>query len=222
MNPWMTEQDEAALAQFEAIALSQKPAEQPWRPITDYGFEARRKIEGDHPQLIRDVFRPDRVIDAGCGPDAVLVRLLRELDVDARGFDVQIAGSKRHGIPSHLCVADLAMPPAAFPIKAIGRADVVICREVLEHLTLIEIARAVRNLCRLSTQFVYCTTRHTQNPTSFLAVAQSDDLDPTHISLGNQAWLRHLFVLEGFRRREDLEEMLDHRKLGRCLVYERA
>jgi hypothetical protein len=36
----------------------------------------------------------------------------------------------------------------------------------------------------------------------------------------NQDLLRTLFVLEGCTRRMDLEEKLDHRKLGRCLVYE--
>jgi hypothetical protein len=39
-----------------------------------------------------------------------------------------------------------------------------------------------------------------------LDVATSDDLDPTHISMLNQDFLRVLFVLEGFKRRADLEE----------------
>jgi hypothetical protein len=55
-----------------------------------------------------------------------------------------------------------------------------------------------------------------------LDVATSDDLDPTHISMTNQDFLRMLFVLEGFKRRADLETRMDWKKLGRCLVYERA
>ena len=53
-------------------------------------------------------------------------------------------------------------------------------------------------------------------------VDTSDKLDPTHITMMHQAFLRALFVLEGFRRRADLEAAMDWKKLGRVLVYERA
>lgn len=213
MNPWMTEADEAALAQFEAIVLSQKPAATPWKPVTDYSFEARAAIEGDHPQLIKDVFRPACVLDVGCGPQAILVRLLRQIGVIAAGCDPQI--TEPHA--RYLFRGDVTDDS----IHA-RHTDLVICREVLEHLTVPQVRRAVTTLCRLSARFVYVTTRFTPNPTSFLAVGQSDDLDPTHISMTNQAWLRHLFVLEGFKRRADLEQALDWKNFGRVLVYERA
>ena len=59
-------------------------------------------------------------------------------------------------------------------------------------------------------------------PTHLLDVMTSDDLDPTHISMLNQDFLRTLFVLEGFKRRADLEQAMDWRQYGRVLVYERA
>ena len=37
----------------------------------------------------------------------------------------------------------------------------------------------------------------------------------------HQDVLRALFVLHGFRRRADLEAVMDWRQLGRCLVYQR-
>jgi hypothetical protein len=37
----------------------------------------------------------------------------------------------------------------------------------------------------------------------------------------NQDFLRTLFVLEGFKRRKDLEVRMDWKGLGRVLVYER-
>ena len=99
-------------------------------------------------------------------------------------------------------------------------SDIVICREVLEHLTIREVRQAVANLCRLSSKFVYVTTRFAQPPTSLLSVDTYDDLDPTHITMLNQDFLRTLFVLEGCRRRADLEAALDWQGKGRVLVYE--
>ena len=100
--------------------------------------------------------------------------------------------------------------------------DLVICREVLEHLSIGQIRRAVTNLAALSAGFVYVTTRFAKEPDSLLSVDTQDGLDPTHISMLNQTFLRALFVLEGFKRRADLEAAMDWKTLGRVLVYERA
>lgn len=132
------------------------------------------------------------------------MRLLADRGVYAQGFD------KAEGF-------DIAVPKRPrFP-----KADLVICREVIEHLTVKEIAQAVRNLCALSSRYIYLTTRFAKNPDHFLSVDTSDDLDPTHINLLNQDFLRLLFVLEGFARRADLEAVLDWQHKGRVLVYER-
>lgn len=199
------------VAQFETLVLNQRPAITPWQPVTDYSFEARQTIEGKHPELIRDVFSPVSVLDVGCGPGH-LVRLLRRLGIKAHGADRTWNAS-----------VDFQFDIAGNPISTLQRwSELVICREVLEHLTVQQIRRAVSNLCALTSRFVYLTTRFHQKPTSILDVATSDDLDPTHISLLNQDFLRVLFVLEGFKRRADLEQRMDWKKLGRCLVYERA
>src|SRR5436853_4239887 len=58
-----------------------------WREgENDYRLETRRRIEGRNPQLIKDVFAPQRVLDMGCGPGA-LMALLDELGVHADGID---------------------------------------------------------------------------------------------------------------------------------------
>jgi hypothetical protein len=206
--------------QFEALVQAQKPADKPWTPVTDYSYEARKVAEGIHPQLIKDVFQPARVFDAGCGPDAILVRLLMEHDVLAMGGDLCGFNKERGIVP-----LDLTWTSIGSDLVRSMRADLVICREVLEHLTILQIRQAVTNLCKLSSRFCYVTTRFTSNWTSphpLLDVDTADDLDPTHITMLNQDFLRVLFVLEGFRRRADLEERMDHRKLHRCLVYERG
>ena len=57
-------------------------------------------------------------------------------------------------------------------------ADLVICREVLEHLTMLEVKKAVANMVRLTSKFIYVTTRFHPNPPTLLDFNTSDDLDP--------------------------------------------
>lgn len=203
---------------FESIALAQTPATQKWTPVTPYDFESRKAIEGQHPALLVEVFAPTVVVDAGCGPDGILVKLLREAGVpSALGFDVQIPKQSidpalTHGSLTDPCFMDGDEDPWA---------DLVICREVLEHLTLVEIQVAIRNLCRLSKQYVYVTTRFSSEH-DLLRVDTHDDLDPTHITLAAKDLLRLMFVLQGFKRRADLEDAIDWQNKQRVLVYERV
>lgn len=198
------------LDQFEALVQSQQPASQPWQPVTDYSFEARKEIEGLHPRLILKTFDPIDVLDVGCGPGH-LVALMNGLT----GHTIAFGADKNGNV-------DYPIDITASGRLGIGTHDLVVCREVLEHLTVREIRQAVTNLCKLSGRFCYVTTRFHLAPQSLLDVATSDDLDPTHITMLNKDFLRLLFVLEGFKRRADLEERLDWQKKGRVLVYERA
>ena len=202
----MTDAD--ALARLEALIQTQESAAVPWVPVTDYSAAARDVVERPHANLIVSTFQPSMVYDVGCGPGH-LVRLLEAKGVAVVGFDKDAQG-------------DAVSYDVASTLATRVKADLVICREVLEHLTVKEIARAVRNLCGLSSRYVYVTTRFNLAPTHLLDVMTSDDLDPTHISMTNQHFLRMLFVLEGFKRRADLEQMMDWRQYGRVLVYERA
>lgn len=207
------------LATFESAVFAQTPASVPWQPVTPFDFESRKAVEGKHPELIRNTFAlgpTDLVIDAGCGPEGILVRLLSDLGLNVIGFDPQISP---RSINPRLVYGSL------LETTQDGRdafADLVICREVLEHLTVLQIHQAVGHLCALSKQFVYVTTRFAHAPASLLDFETSDDLDPTHITMLNQDFLRVLFVLEGFKRRADLEQQLDWQQKGRVLVYERA
>ena len=202
---------------FERLVQSQIPATTPWTPTeaVPYDFESRKLAEGIHPQLVKKYLKPTRLLDVGCGPHAAFVQLLRALRVRAFGIDLRLAQKFD--------------PPIAEEQDLLSRSfdvwlqyDVVVCREMLEHLTIRQIRAAVSRLCALSSKFVYITTRYAKHPAHFLSVDTSDELDPTHRTMLNKDFLRTLFVLEGFKRRADLEQKLDWRGLGRCLIYERA
>lgn len=206
--------DSAMARAFEQFVHSQKPAEQPWQPVTDYSFEARKAIEGPHARLILETFRPRSLVDAGCGSKGHLFRMLREEQpvwaCGMSGFDIQPADA-------WVDRQDLLNLKSNY-----GPFELVICREVLEHLTVLQVRQAVRNLVKLSSKFIYVTTRFARSPAHFLSVDDHDDLDPTHITMMTKPFLRTLFILEGCKSRPDLELKMDHKRLGRVLVFEVA
>ena len=208
LRRWALSDAERGLSRLETFMAGQVPASVPWQPVTDYSFEARKAIEGPHPQLIKDAFQPKFAFDVGCGPDEILCRLLRDIGVHAKGLDPQ---GQRDGQPWRGSILHI-------PETACGMADLVICREVLEHLTVQEVGVAVVNLFRLSSRYVYITTRF--NDQGVFDAATDFETDPTHITCLSQPFLRALCVLNGGKRRRDLETKLDHMNKGRVLVYE--
>jgi SAM-dependent methyltransferase len=217
------------VAAFEALVLSQR-AVTPERYDGDYftrdwlgdgnryTLEARRAVEGRHPELIREVFAPRRVLDRGCGP-GMLMALLDEIGVVADGVD--FSPLARELAPPR--VRDrILIGRVTEPVVAAGAYDLVICREVLEHLTVLEVRRAVEQMVRATSRFVYLTTRFHPAPESLLAVTSELEVDPTHITLLDRDLLRVLLVLEGCRQRPDLEARMDWLGKGRVLVYERV
>jgi 2-polyprenyl-3-methyl-5-hydroxy-6-metoxy-1,4-benzoquinol methylase len=217
------------ITDFEQRILAQKPTPQThydaeyftgeWRDAgNNYSLETRRQIEARNPALIREVFQPARALDLGCGPGA-LMHLLWELGVDVEGIDFA-ESSKRLATPDvrgRITIGDIADPT----LKPADAYDLVICREVLEHLTVLQVKRAVANMVRMTAKYIYVTTRFHPNPATLLDFNTSDDLDPTHITLLNKDMLRLMFVLEGCRSRSDLEARMDWGNKGRVLVLEK-
>jgi SAM-dependent methyltransferase len=213
--------EEAVLTQlpFDAAQYDDDYFASDWREHGNkYDLETRRRIEARNPELIKEVFEPARILDVGCGP-GFLMQFLHELGVDVHGVDFS---------PSSVSLA----PPAMKDRIEIGPTDrlsspaksfdLVVCREVVEHLTVLQVRRTVAELCRVSSRFVYVTTRFHPEPASLLDFTTDFDTDPTHITLLAKDFLRTLFVLEGFRRRAELERRLDWGGKGRVLAYERT
>ena len=224
-----TKDFEATVQGFEDAVYSQKPVEaehydddyfvSDWREGDNrYDVETRRAIEGRNPALIKEVFEPRRVLDMGCGP-GVLMHLLDELGVEADGIDFspQIKELAPDTVRDRIKVA----PVTARNVED-RSYDLVICREVFEHLTVLQVRQTVAAVCAASSRFTYVTTRFHPDPQSLLDFTTQFDVDPSHITLLNKEFLRCLFVLEGFKRRPDLEQRMDWADKRRVLVYERA
>ena len=215
------------ITEFEEAVFRQKPTTSShynreyftgnWRAEgNNYSLETRRDIEARNPALIKEVFQPRRVLDLGCGPGA-LMHFLGELGIDVEGID--FAESSR----------DLATPEVRDRItigntydqlKPDSAYDLVICREVLEHLTVLQVQATVANMVRMSSRFIYCTTRCHPDPKNLIDFTTQFDVDPTHITLLSKDFLRVMFVLEGCRSRPDLESKMDWLDKRRVLVME--
>jgi SAM-dependent methyltransferase len=217
------------ISQFEAAVLEQKPVGSghydseyftgEWRAEgNNYSLETRRRIEAKNPSLIKEVFQPTKVLDLGCGPGA-LMHLLWELGVDVEGID--FAESSRELATPEVRDRISVGQVTDLTLKRPGAYDLVICREVLEHLTVLQVKQAVVNMVRLTSKFIYVTTRFHPSPQSLLDFTTQFDVDPTHITLLNKDMLRLMFVLEGCRSRPDLEARMDWGGKGRVLVLEK-
>jgi glycerol-3-phosphate cytidylyltransferase-like family protein/SAM-dependent methyltransferase len=217
------------MAGYEALVLTQAPPDaedfdpsyfhSDWRRDTsgNYTVEQRRRLEGRNPELIRDTFQPATVLDFGCGPGA-LMYLLNELGVKADGIDFAAASKTLapEAVRDRIQIAsvvDVDIPSNSY--------ELVICREVLEHLTVLQVQKAVQNMCRISSRYTYVTTRFHPNPNALFDVTTEFDIDPTHITLMHIEMLRLMFTLQGMKRRPDLEACMDWLNKGRVLVYEK-
>jgi SAM-dependent methyltransferase len=218
----VTEFERQVLAQ-RAVASGHYDAEYftgGWREgDNNYSLETRRRIEAKNPALIKDVFQPVKALDLGCGPGA-LMHLLWELGVDVDGIDfaessLRLASPQVRDRIAIGYVGDPALKPA-------NAYDLVICRETMEHLTVLQVRQTVANIVRMTSRFAYVTTRFHPSPVSLLDFTTQFDVDPSHITLLNKDLLRALFVLEGCRSRPDLEARMDWGGKGRVIVVEKV
>jgi cytidyltransferase-like protein len=189
-----------------------------WRKDENaYSIEKRRAIEAKNPQNIKEVFHPTRVLDVGCGPGALML-FLHELGVEVHGVDISSDAKAQAPVAVR---ERIRIAPVTEFLDMGMNFDLVVCREVLEHLTVLQVRQAVGVLARYTDRFLYVTTRFHPLPNGLLDVTNDFGNDPTHITAINKDFLRVLFLLEGLKSRHDLEEKMDWKKLGRVLVFEK-
>ncbi|MDK3256145.1 class I SAM-dependent methyltransferase [Blastococcus capsensis] len=129
---------------------------------------------------------PSSVYDAGCGI-GLLVRALAERGVDARGGDISefaVAGAPE-GLRERLEVHDLAQPLSQ-------RYDLVCCIEVLEHMSPVDAAQAIANICAATDTVLFSST-------------PDDFAQPTHVNVRSAASWAQDFARHGFFRRTDVD-----------------
>ena len=189
-----------------------------WRQ-RPYTLADRRAAEGVRPDRMAELWQGRSVLDVGCGP-GYLMALLQERGMAVRGIE-----------PSEAAVA---LAPEAVKRRiwcgpareATAEAEVVVSREVLEHLTIPEMIEMVGHLFRLASHAVYITTRFVTDPRlphrpmSVFAVTDQPDVDPTHQTLLTHQLVRALCVMHGGKRRPDWEARLDFQGFGCTLAYE--
>jgi len=144
--------------------------------------------------------------------------LLQEIGVETDGVD--FSSTSKEIAPPEVAdririgsIIDIDLPTNGY--------DLVICREVFEHMPVLQVQKAIENLCRIASRYIYVTTRFHPKPTSLWDVTTEFEADPTHITCMNKDMLRLMFVLQGFKRRSDLEARMDWLNKGRVLVYEK-
>ena len=173
-----------------------------------YGsFGARLTIEGRHPEILAELCKGKSVLDVGCGP-GWLVTMLRHHGANAFGVDPHVKL-----FANGFCAT---LTAGSIPRRS---SDVVICREVLEHLPVREIGAFLYHLFRVARERVYLTTRFTANPRHPYDLTTEFQADPSHITLLPQPFIRSLCVTMGGIRDEAWEEALDWQQKGRVLVY---
>jgi len=204
---------------YEAEHYDSEYFEGDWREgENDYSIERRREIEAKNPQNIKDVFQPTSVLDVGCGPGALMF-FLKELGLEVYGVD--FSAEAKAIAPEEVRDRIVVSPLTEF-VDFDREFDLVVCREVLEHLTVHEVREAAHVLARYTSRYLYITTRYHPSPRSLLDVTTDFETDPTHITLMNKHFVRVLFALEGLKSRPDLEQQMDWKGYGRVLVFERA
>ncbi|HEX2893878.1 MAG TPA: class I SAM-dependent methyltransferase [Marmoricola sp.] len=129
---------------------------------------------------------PRRVLDVGCAR-GLWVQALRERDVEAFGIDVS-----EHAIESSDPVVRpyLQVRPATEPFD--GKYDLIICSEVLEHMSPAEAQLAIDNMCAATDHILFSSS-------------PADFDEPTHVNTKPTPTWAVWFAERGFFRRTDVD-----------------
>ena len=130
--------------------------------------------------------RPKTVLDAGCAK-GFLVECLRDLGIEAYGVDISkyAVSNARDDIKPYLSVGSIT--------ESFQRNyDLIVCFEVLEHLSHEESKKAIKNMC-------------THANTIFFSSTPSDPNEPTHINMKSPGDWAKIFAENGFMQEANFD-----------------
>jgi SAM-dependent methyltransferase len=178
------------------------------------------------------VFRPERVLDVGCGM-AFLVKWLRNYGVQAYGCDhsqfaVEHAADPRYLAPGGLDVRGYLQRASAECLPyADSSYDLVCCLDLLEHLPVPNAIQAIQELERVTSRYLFLIITVHDDPNPDLILPKGAKGDPTHVTVASETfWRRQMADHTRLVQRRDLEEGA-RRDLGRILpwtffIYQKA
>lgn len=145
------------------------------KDIRDFLSSVAKRIVSD--------LNPRTILDAGCATGH-LVAALRDLGVEAYGLDISeyAISVVREDIKPYCFVGSLT---ERLPQNMPQRYDLVVTIEVLEHLYAEDGKAAIKNICNLSDNILFCST--------------PDDLtDKTHLNVQQREYWAKLFAENNF------------------------
>ncbi len=136
-------------------------------------------------RIVRDL-QPRTALDAGCAM-GFLVEALRDRGVEAYGVDVSDYALQqvRDDIRPYCWAGSIAEPLPQ-------RYDLIICIEVLEHMSQAEGERAIANLCQATDDILFSSTPF-------------DYREATHFNVQPPEYWAYHFALQGFVRDVDFD-----------------
>ncbi|MBW3590228.1 MAG: class I SAM-dependent methyltransferase [Actinobacteria bacterium] len=155
---------------------------------SDYGYkEPWLSFFGRIADYIAADIKPSTVMDVGCG-FGVLVKALRDRGIEAFGIDVsEYAVSQVDSEIREYCQLGSITDPLP------QGYDLIVCIEVVEHLSPKEALEAVENMCRNTEDLIFSST-------------SEDFREPTHLNVRPMEYWAELFARKGFYRDLDFDE----------------
>jgi len=141
----------------------------------DYSWQRLGSYFQKTARHIVDKFKPERTLDVGCAK-GFLVKGLDELGVDAYGIDPSAYAVSN----AHPVVADKIQQEVAQSIPYPDDTfDVVTCFDVLEHIPAREVPRTLKELLRVSKQWVVLR---------MVTHEVEGDIDSSHETIRDKDW----------------------------------
>lgn len=169
-------------------------------------FENTLKLEAPSARafvrIIVEHFKPDSVIDIGCGI-GIYLKEFEKLNVEILGFDGALEAVKHSLVGDKIQLQDLSKP-----LELSRRFDLCLCVEVAEHLPKTSENTLINSLIRLSDTLIFTA-----------ATPGQGDLSIGHINERPHAYWKATFRKQGFNFKSKLTEKIREEMIKKKVVW---